>query len=102
MIPPHEAPSGPAENTAMPTRQPISSRGKWTGALVAVLALAGLGGLTWHLTRPDAAPAAGPNNPGGARGTGGPGGPGGAGGPGPAGSGRGASTVGVADRKSVV
>ena len=103
MIPPEEAlPASAAERTPLPSRRPVTRRGKWTGAVIAVLVLAGLGALTWHLTRPDAAPAAGPgaasgaasrSGPGGPGG-GGPGGPGGSGGPG--GGGRGATTVGVA------
>ena len=97
MNPPREALSSPVETPVMPARHPISSRGKWVGALIAVAALAGLGGLTWYLTRPDAAPAAGPGGASSARGSGAPGGSAAAGGPGavPGGS-RGASTVGVA------
>lgn len=61
----------------------VSRRTKWTGSVVAVLILAGLGGLTWYLTRPStmfASPATG--SPGIV--------------PGAGGAGRGASTVGVA------
>ncbi len=82
MNPPDEAPpSSPDRPATKPPSQPINRRGKWLGGVVAILVLAGLGGLTWYLTRPAAAPAAGVG------GFGGPGGPGG---------GRGASTVGVA------
>jgi multidrug efflux system membrane fusion protein len=76
-------------------------RGMLTGSLLALLVLGGLGYAAWHLTRP-AAPAAGGPQAGGAPGTGGPsagGGPG-AGGPGGGGPGgmRGGppTTVGVA------
>ena len=87
MIPPDEVqPSRfdrPAEKSPRP---PMSRLGKWMGAVVALLVIVGLAGLTWYQTRPSAlsatpAPSAGS-----------PGGPtGGAGG-----GGRGASTVGVA------
>jgi multidrug efflux system membrane fusion protein len=73
-----------------PTKR-LGRRASIIGALVAVLLLAALGGLSWYLTRPAA--------PGAAAGGGGPGGPGGGGpgGPGGFGGGRGgASTVGVA------
>ncbi len=68
------------------SRKALSRRASVVGALVAVLLLAGLGGLAWYLTRPGTTPAgaAGPR-PGGGSG----GGPGGARGPA-------ASTVGVA------
>lgn len=97
MNPPDEAqPPSPGRPDAQTTAQPISRKGKWIGAVIAVLGLVGLGGLTWYLTRPDAAPAvAGPGGASIARGVGGPGGPGGSGG-GFGGGGRGASTVGVA------
>ena len=87
MNPPDEAsPSNPNSPTAKSPSKPMSSKGKWIGAVVAVLVTAGLGGLTWYLTQADAVPAAtGIGGVGGAR----PGGPGGTGG-------RGASTVGVA------
>ncbi|MES2415505.1 MAG: efflux RND transporter periplasmic adaptor subunit [Pseudomonadota bacterium] len=66
-----------------PPRRRISRRASLIGAIVAVLVLAGLGGLAWYLTRP-AAPAGAAGGFGG-----GPGGPGGGrGGP--------SSTVGVA------
>lgn len=83
--PPLESEPRPA-NTVQPApaRKSLSRRRKWIGAVVAVLVLVGLGGLTWYLTRPItqfATPAASGGAPGG------PGGPGG---------GRGASTVGVA------
>lgn len=83
--PPLESEPRPA-NTVQPApaRKSLSRRRKWIGAVVAVLVLVGLGGLTWYLTRPStqfATPAASGGAPGG------PGGPGG---------GRGASTVGVA------
>ena len=90
MNPPDEAPlSSPDRPSSTLPQPPMSRRGKWTGAVVAVLVLVGLGGLTWYLTRPStmfATPASSGGNPPG------PGGPG-AGGPG---GGRGASTVGVA------
>ena len=78
-----------------PTKR-LGRRASIIGALVAVLLLAALGGLSWYLTRPAApgaaaAGAAGGGGPGG----GGPGGPGGPGGFGGGGRG-GASTVGVA------
>ena len=69
----------------------MSRAGKWTGAVVALSVLAGLGGLTWHLTRPEAGASGAPGSA--APGGGGPGGPGGGG---PGGGSRGASTVGVA------
>ena len=75
--------SSPVQPDPKALRQPLSRRGKWTGAVIAILILAGLAGLTWHLTRPSpivatsasGAPAAGAA---------------------PGGGGRGASTVGVA------
>ena len=68
--------------------KPLSRRAKIIGVLVALLLAAGMGGLTWYLTRPSTT-AATPAGSGGA--------PGGAGGPGGfGGGGRGASTVGVA------
>ena len=77
-----------------PARRPMSRRAKWTGAVIAVLLLVGLGALTWFLTsRPLTAPAifgGSTSGPAGAPGAGGPG-AGGAGG-----GGRGGSTVGVA------
>lgn len=102
MIPPDEAqPSSPDRPAAKTSTQAISRKGKWIGAVVAMVVLAGLAGLTWYLTRPAApvAAASGFGSPGGpgpgggvSRGGGGPGGPGG-----PGGGGRGgASTVGVA------
>ena len=85
MIPPDEAqPSSPDRPTTKTSTQAISRKGKWMGAVVAMVVLAGLAGLTWYLTRPAAPVAAA-------------GGFGGQGGPGPGGGGRGgASTVGVA------
>ena len=88
MNPPDEAqpssPDRPATKTSTPS---MSRRTKWIGGVVAVLLLAGMGGLTWYLTRSStmlATPA------GGGVGSAGLGtGPGG-------GSSRGASTVGVA------
>ena len=86
MIPPDEAqPASPDRPATKIPRQAISRRDKWIGAVVTILLLVTLGGLTWYLTRPAAAPAAA---------TGGFGGPGGPGGPG--GGRGGASTVGVA------
>ena len=76
-----------------PARKPINRRATIIGAVVALLLVVGIGGLTWYLTRPSiilATPA------GGGGGSGGPGGGFGAGG-------RGSSTVGVAtaERASV-
>lgn len=70
-----------------PPRRAMSRRSKWAGAVIAVVAVAGLGALTWYLTRPStmfAAPSTGAAGP--AAGAG----------PGAGGGGRGASTVGVA------
>ena len=75
------------------TRKPLSRRASITGALFALLVVAGVGGLAWYLTRP-AAPGAAASGPS-AGALGGPGGPGGPGGFGGGGRG-GASTVGVA------
>ena len=84
MNPQDEAPpSSPARPVPKPLRQPLSRRGKWTGSVIAILILAGLGGLTWHLTRPSTIFATSPS-----------GAP--AAGAAPGGGGRGASTVGVA------
>ena len=81
---PDEAQSSSADRPARHALGvPVSRRAKWAGSVVAILVLAGLGGLTWYLTRPAAPMAA----------TASFGGPGGAGGPG---AGRGGSTVGVA------
>ena len=78
-----------------PARKPISRRATIIGAVVALLLVAGIGGLTWYLTRPSTMFAT-PAGSGGAAGASGvPGGPGGPGG-GFGGGGRGASTVGVA------
>ena len=89
MNPPDQAqPSSPDRPATKPPRQPMSRRGKWIGAVIAILVMAGLGGLTWYLTGPStmfATPVSG---------GGGPAGPGAA--PGGGGGGRGASTVGVA------
>ncbi len=98
MIPPKDALAASADKSSLkPVGQPVSRRGKWIGAVVAVLVLAGLGVLTWYLTRPDATPAAGPGAASGVgnagAGAAGRGGPGGSGAPG---VGRGATTVGVA------
>ena len=81
MNPPDEAQSSSADRPALGVS--VSRRAKWAGSVVAILVLAGLGGLTWYLTRPGAPTAA----------TASFGGPGGSGGPG---AGRGGSTVGVA------
>ena len=87
MNPPDEVTTSSADKAVSQTSiKPISRRAKWYGGVVAMLVLAGLGGLTWYLTRPAAAPVAGVG------GFGGPGGPAG----GFGGGGRGASTVGVA------
>jgi len=70
-----------------PPRRAMSRRSKWAGAVIAVVAVAGLGALTWYLTRPStmfATPSTGAAGP--AAGAG----------PGAGGGGRGASTVGVA------
>ena len=84
MNPPDEAQSSSADRPARHALGvSVSRRAKWAGSVVAILVLAGLGGLTWYLTRPAAPTAA----------TASFGGPGGAGGPG---AGRGGSTVGVA------
>ena len=75
--------SSPVQPDPKALRQPLSRRGKWTGAVIAILILAGLAGLTWHLTRPSpivATSASGAPASGAA----------------PGGGGRGASTVGVA------
>jgi membrane fusion protein, multidrug efflux system len=89
MNPPDEAqPSRPDRPATKPPRQPMSRRGKWIGAVIAILVMAGLGGLTWYLTRPSTMFAT-PVSGGGA-----PAGPGA--GPAGGGGGRGASTVGVA------
>ena len=72
-----------------PPRKAMSRRTMWVGSVVAVLVLAGLGGLTWYLTRPStmfATPTTGAAGPGAGSG----------GAPGAGGGGRGASTVGVA------
>jgi multidrug efflux system membrane fusion protein len=74
-----------------PATRPRTRRSRIIGAIVAVLAMIGLGALAWHLTHQ--APAAGPGM-GLGRGAGGPGGGRGAGGPG--GRGMPATTVGVA------
>ena len=84
MNPPDEAQSSSADKPARHTLGvSVSRRAKWAGSVVAIAVLAGLGGLTWYLTRPAAPTAA----------TASFGGPGGAGG---SGAGRGGSTVGVA------
>jgi membrane fusion protein, multidrug efflux system len=77
----------PTQNVNPPKR---SRRGKVVGGVIAVAAMAGLGGLAWYLTHQPAATTAG-----GPPGAGGPGGPGG---PGAGGGRRGApaTTVGVA------
>ena len=69
-------PSSPAQAVPKALRQPPSRRGKWVGAVIAILVLAGLSGLIWHLTRPSpivatsasGAPAAGAAPSGGSRG----------------------------------
>ena len=88
MNPPDEAtPSSLDRPVTALSISPVSRRKKWIGAVVAVLVLTGLGGLTWYLTRPStmfATPVSGGGTPAGSGGLGGGGG------------GRGASTVGVA------
>ena len=80
----------PTQNVNPPKR---SRRGKVVGGVIAVAAMAALGGLAWYLTHQPAPVAAG-----GPPGAGGAGGPGGPGGPGAGGGRRGApaTTVGVA------
>ena len=70
-------------------RKSVSRRATIIGTIVALLVVAGMGGLAWYLTRPSSGPVT-PAGSGGA--PGGPVGPGG----GFGGGGRGASTVGVA------
>ena len=87
MNPPDDVqPASLDESVAKTSAKPMSRRTKWTGALVAALVVAGLGGLTWYLTRPSAPLTTPGANPAAPVGAGGPGG----------GGGRGASTVGVA------
>ncbi|MFN3571796.1 MAG: efflux RND transporter periplasmic adaptor subunit, partial [Polaromonas sp.] len=50
----------PPPGTATPPRQRMSRRARWVGSLVAVLALAGMGWLAWHYTRPATDTSAGP------------------------------------------
>ncbi|MBV7535394.1 efflux RND transporter periplasmic adaptor subunit [Duganella sp. sic0402] len=81
------------DSQAKPTlnaNPPKRSR-KLLGSVIAVAAMAGLGGLAWYLTHQPATPAGGPS----AQGPGGPG-PGGPGGPGGGGRRSPATTVGVA------
>ena len=88
--PPIEQPPQPASAAGFPAaREPLSRRASLIGAVVALLLVAGVGGLAWYLTRP--APATLTGSPGGPGG-----GPGGPPGGGFGGGGRGASTVGVA------
>ena len=88
MNPPDEAtPPSPDRPVTPPSTSSISRRTQWTGSVVAVLVLAGLGGLTWYLTQPSilfASPATGSPGIG----------------PGTGGGNRGASTVGVASAES--
>ena len=88
--PPIEQPPQTASTAGFPAaRKTLSRRASIIGTVVALLLVAGVGGLAWYLTRPAPAPlTGGPGGPGG--GTGGPSGGGFGGG------GRGASTVGVA------
>ena len=88
--PPMEQPPQTASAAGFPAaRKPLSRRASIIGAVVALLLVAGVGGLAWYLTRPAPAPLTGsPGGPGG--------GPGGPPGGGFGGGGRGASTVGVA------
>ena len=86
MTPQEPSVEQPTQTTTHPVqsvtaRQPLSRRAAIIGAAVALLLVAGVGGLAWFLTRPAPATTAGS-----------PGGPGGSFG----GGGRGASTVGVA------
>ena len=87
---PMEQPPQTASAAGFPAaRKPLSRRASIIGAVVALLLVAGVGGLAWYLTRPAPAPLTGsPGGPGG--------GPGGPPGGGFGGGGRGASTVGVA------
>lgn len=90
-----------ADSDSPSPRKPLSRRASLVGTLIALLVMAGVGGLAWYLTRPQAA--AGPGGaaalPGAPSGPGG-GVPGGAGGPGAGGGGGGrgapATTVGIA------
>lgn len=50
----------PPSGTPTPARQRMSRRARWFGSLVAVLALAGMGWLAWHYTRPATDTSAGP------------------------------------------
>ena len=88
--PPMEQPPQTTSAAGFPAaRKPLSRRASIIGAVVALLLVAGVGGLAWYLTRPAPAPLTGsPGGPGG--------GPGGPPGGGFGGGGRGASTVGVA------
>lgn len=62
---PADAPS--AAPAALPAPRPrLSRRGKWVGGVVAVLLLAGVGGLAWYLTQPASPVQGGPGGPGGA------------------------------------
>jgi multidrug efflux system membrane fusion protein len=78
----------PSVNPAITAVKPRSRRSKVIGSVIAVLAMAGLGGLAWHLTHPDPVASGQPGQRGGP----------GAGGPGGGRGGRGApaTTVGVA------
>src|SRR3954453_24099854 len=80
------------EGAAAPPRRALSRRARFLGALIALLALAGLGWLAWDLThQPPASANAGAAGGQGAR----PGGGGGGGGRGGAGGGAPPTTVGV-------
>lgn len=84
-------PAAPVEPA--PAEPPPARRRRWLGSVIAIVALALLGGLAWYLTHRPAASATGAVG----GGPGGPGGPGGLGGPGARGGrGAGASTVGIA------
>lgn len=78
-------PAAPVEPA--PAEPPPARRRRWLGSVIAIVALALLGGLAWYLTHRPAASATGAVG-------GGPGGPGGPGARG--GRGAGASTVGIA------
>jgi multidrug efflux system membrane fusion protein len=77
------------ERLSAGTQPAAPKKKRWLGTVIAVLLVAGLGALAWHLTHKPAAARGG-------FGSGGPGGPPGAGGPGGGRRGPSATTVGVA------